>query len=216
MSVRSIVQTPAVLRPAILAAAMAVSGCQGAPAPGAGASPAPAQSAPAAATRPHPADVAFVQGMLVHHGQALEMSALVEGRTANPTIARLADRIRASQQSEIRRMRDWLGERGEAAGGADAHDAHDPARHAAMPGMISPDEMGRLAAARGAEFDRRFLEHMTRHHQGALTMVADLLATEGAGQEPELFRLISEIDADQRAEIARMQQLLTNLDPESP
>lgn len=153
---------------------------------------------------------------MVHHAQALEMAALVDGRTGNVTIARLAERIRASQVSEMRRMTKWLEDRGEpvAPSGHDqAHAGHD---HAGMPGMLSPEELGRLAAAPDAEFDRLFLEYMIKHHRGALTMVTELFATEGAGQEPELYLLASEVDADQRAEIDRMQRLLTTLDPESP
>ena len=77
-----------------------------------------------------------------------------------------------------------------------------------MPGMLTPDQMGRLAAAAGPEFDRLFLEGMIAHHAGALTMVADLFASPGAGQEPETFAFASDVEADQRIEITRMQELL--------
>jgi uncharacterized protein (DUF305 family) len=76
-----------------------------------------------------------------------------------------------------------------------------------MPGMLTAAELARLAAATGAGFDRLFLEYMIRHHEGALAMVAELLATPGAGQEVEIFRLVSDVDADQRAEIRRMRAM---------
>jgi uncharacterized protein (DUF305 family) len=196
---------PAVLRVCLALGATAAAACGGGAHPETGAVP--------AAVSYHAADAAFMRHMLVHHAQALEMTALVDGRSENPTIARLAERIRASQVSEIARMRGWLDERGLP---AEPPGQHDPAQHAGMPGMLSAAELGRLAAARGDQFDRLFLEYMIRHHQGALTMVAELFAAEGGGQEPELFRLASDVDADQRAEIARMQRLLTTLDPGSP
>lgn len=201
--------SPAVLTTLTLAAALSIMACAGTPPPG-------VVPAPAEVESPHPADVGFVHGMLLHHAQALEMAGLVEGRTVDSGIARLAERIRQSQLTEMSRMRNWLEDRGQPVAAAAAHEGHGPAEHAAMPGMLTPDELRRLGAAQGAEFDRLFLEYMIRHHQGALTMVADLFAVEGAGQEPELFRLASEIDADQRAEIARMRRFLTTLDPERP
>jgi len=88
-----------------------------------------------------------------------------------------------------------------------AHDSTMPDM-GAMPGMLTPEQLARLAAAKGADFDRLFLEDMIHHHEGALKMVADVFATPGAGQEPEVFRLASDVEADQRAEIARMQALL--------
>lgn len=185
-----------------------------------------AEAAPAAAPAPGPraytaADVRFMQHMIVHHAQALEMTALVAERTQNEAIRRLAQRIEVSQHDEIAQMQRWLRERGEevpslASAGEhathaqhDAHGAHGgtPA-HAAMPGMLTREEMARLAAARGAEFDRLFLELMIRHHEGALVMVEELFASEGAGQEVDVFRIAAEVDADQRMEIERMQALL--------
>jgi uncharacterized protein (DUF305 family) len=164
--------------------------------------------APATATAPLAApyaagDVAFLQAMIGHHAQALDMTALVAGRSERPIIARLAERIRASQVAEIGQMRRWLTARNES--------DTTPEHHAHMPGMLTADEMRRLERAQGDAFDRLFLELMIRHHEGALTMVADLLATESAGLDPEVFRLASEVDADQRAEIARMQQILSTL-----
>lgn len=174
----------------------------------------PSREADAAAHRPSPAahtaaDVAFVRAMIAHHAQALVMAALAPERTARRDLLMLAERIEASQEAEIAQMRRWLERRGEATppvghgGHADHAMAPDPAH-----GMATPEELERLAAARGPAFDRLFLELMIRHHEGALRMTRDLLATEGAGQEPELFQLISHIDADQRAEIARMRRML--------
>jgi uncharacterized protein (DUF305 family) len=109
-------------------------------------------------------------------------------------------------------MRRWLQDRGEAAPPADSMPAHHAGmagmEHEMMPGMLTPQELARLAAASGAEFDRLFLQFMIRHHEGALDMVAELLATPGAAQEAETFRFASDVDADQRGEIARMQRML--------
>jgi uncharacterized protein (DUF305 family) len=190
--------------PALLLAA-----CAGSPPPTA--APPPARAAHAAA------DITFMQRMIGHHRQALEMTALVPGRAEREIIRRLAGRIEASQVAEIDQMRRWLETRGEPAPGDERHHEHGAGDHrGAMPGMLTGDELAQLAAASGDAFDRRFLALMIRHHEGALTMVADLFATEGAGQEPDVFRLASDVDADQRAEIARMQQILTTLAEESP
>jgi uncharacterized protein (DUF305 family) len=159
-----------------------------------------------------PADIAFMQGMIGHHAQALRMTALVPGRSARADVRLLAERIEAGQRSEIAQMRQWLRTRGldtaamagqhqhQHAGGADDHGM--------MPGMLTEPQFEALAAATGAGFDRLFLESMIRHHEGAVTMVATLFFTNGAGQEPEVFRLASDVDADQRAEIARMRAML--------
>jgi uncharacterized protein (DUF305 family) len=132
----------------------------------------------------------------------------------------LAQRIEVSQRDEIALMRHWLEARGQAApnpGGArEQHEAMDHAGAGMlMPGMLTNAQLAQLAAARGAEFDRMFLDFMIRHHEGALTMVASLFATPGAGQEAEVFRFASDVDTDQRAEIARMRTLLGAM-PKSP
>ena len=181
---------------------------------------APRPARPAA--RHRPADAAFMRGMIGHHAQALAMTALVPARARRPAVRLLAERIEVSQHDEIALMRRWLADRGEPAPDSaaapaahGAHDAHGAAgAHAghgaapAMPGMLTADELARLAAARGDAFDRLFLTSMIRHHEGALTMVARLLATPGAAQESETFAFASDVDADQRAEIARMRALL--------
>jgi uncharacterized protein (DUF305 family) len=190
----------------MLAAGVGLAACAGAPPPAAAPAPAP----------PVAADVRFMQDMITHHAQALEMAALVEGRTGMPLMERLAERIRQSQVAEIARMARWLEARGQTVpalpgGGHEPHAAHGAGAHAAMPGMASPEQLEALAAASGTAFDRRFLELMIRHHEGALTMVAELFATDSGGLEPELFQLASEVDAGQRAEIARMRQILSTL-----
>jgi len=158
------------------------------------------------------ADVRFMRGMIGHHAQALEMTDLVPTRAARADIRLMAERIAVSQHDEIAAMERWLRSRGEAVESADAHQHHGAAGggHAGMPGMpgmATPDEMARLAASTGAEFDRLFLELMIRHHEGALVMVAALLASPGGGQDAEVYQLASDVEADQRAEIARMQRL---------
>jgi len=190
----------------------------------------PAGQADGARPRPTQADVRFMQGMIAHHGQAVVMTALVPTHTQNRGLHLLAQRIAISQQDEMATMRRWLEDRGEAvppsapaAGGAGHagmagmdHSAMPGMDHAMMPGMLSPAELDQLQAANGAEFDRLFLRYMIRHHEGALEMVARLLATPGAGQEPQLFGFAADVDADQRAEIARMQAMQGAAAPAGP
>jgi uncharacterized protein (DUF305 family) len=154
------------------------------------------------------ADIKFMQGMIGHHAQAVEMVALVPQRSASDAVRKLAQRIDVSQQDEMKMMREWLRAR--------SQQIPDPRAHhmmgtTLMPGMLTPEEMARLAAATGAEFDRLFLEGMIKHHSGAITMVHELFATEGAGQTPEIFSYASDVDADQRMEIDRMDSMLREL-----
>ena len=171
------------------------------------------------------ADVRFMQGMMAHHAQALVMTALLRDRTTRPDMLLLAQRIDVSQRDEIGLMRHWLEKRKEPVPDVDPAREHResmdhptsmpgmsmsgiPGSKMMMPGMLTPEQLAELAKARGPEFDRLFLQDMIRHHEGALVMVRDLLATNGAAQEPEIFQFSSEIDADQRAEIMRMRALL--------
>jgi uncharacterized protein (DUF305 family) len=155
------------------------------------------------------ADVRFMQHMIVHHAQALDMTGLVPARTTTEALRLLAQRIEISQKDEIALMRHWLEARGQTAPVPGMHGHHGAGEHEAlMPGMLTPEQMARLAAATGVEFDRLFLELMIQHHEGALTMVKALFATPGAAQEPTAFRFASDVDTDQRAEIARMRAML--------
>ena len=154
------------------------------------------------------ADVDFMQRMIGHHAQALAMTALVPARTTRPEIRLIAERIAVSQRDEIALMVRWLANHGEPV--PDTTGAH-VSHGAGMAGMLSPAEMERLAALSGAAFDRQFIDSMIRHHQGALTMVAELLGSRGAGQDPAIFSFAADVDADQRAEIARMRALRATL-----
>jgi len=170
-----------------------------------------AQATPAAPVAPAPApnaaDVAFMQGMIMHHGQAIEMVALIGTRTTNAVLKSLGERIDVSQKDEIGMMRRWLREHHAA---ASAHEGMDMGDHPMlMPGMLTAAQMAALAKARGAEFDRLFLTGMIQHHEGAITMVKELFATTGAAQPTDVFRFASDVDADQRAEITRMRALLS-------
>ncbi len=157
------------------------------------------------------ADVRFMQGMIGHHRQALEMSALVSSRTARSDFALMAERIKLSQESEIAQMQRWLQRRGEALPPEDGH-VHAAMGHGELtPGMLTDVELAQLESARGVEFERLFLQLMIKHHEGALQMVKDLYRTPGSGQEAELFMLASDVDADQTAEIRRMRTLLAQL-----
>lgn len=158
-----------------------------------------------------PADVAFVQGMIHHHQQALLMTTLVPDRTDRDDIPLLAERMDVSQRDEIAQLEAWLGDRDEEVPAESSHEHHGNDTATMMPGMLTEAELDELDAASGAGFDQLFLQYMIRHHEGAVTMVAELLATPGAGQDSELFRFASDVDADQRAEIRRMRTVLDAL-----
>lgn len=164
------------------------------------------------------ADVRFMQGMIPHHAQAIEMVALMLGRTTNERLLRLGGRIEISQRDEIALMERWLRERGEAIPGQDGATGHDMAagghggmHGGLMPGMLTPEQMRQLGAAEGAAFDRLFVELMIGHHQGALVMVKELFSTPGGGQESWTFQFASDVDADQEMEIRRMRQMLDEM-----
>ncbi len=165
-------------------------------------------------------DVRFMQHMLVHHAQAVEMVELLRAHGADPTVRQLGERIALGQAAEMEQMRDWLAAREQPETAADLHGGHGGhAGHAAsadaplMPGMLSPARMQALAAARGRALDRLFLEGMIDHHQGALDMVDALMAEPDAGEDPLLSDFLSSVVADQSAEILRMQSLLSDLNP---
>jgi uncharacterized protein (DUF305 family) len=157
------------------------------------------------------ADVDFMQGMIMHHSQAVEMTALIASHTENKDLRLLGARISSSQSDEIKFMRRWLAARGEAVSMATrAMPGMDMAHEsmALMPGMLTPEQMEALRKAKGAEFDRLFLTGMIQHHNGALTMVKDLFDTAGAGQDADLFNFATDADNTQRAEIRIMQTML--------
>jgi uncharacterized protein (DUF305 family) len=157
------------------------------------------------------ADTRFMRQMIGHHAQALEMTKLVPSRTGRDDMRLLADRIDVSQRDEIGLMRQWLEQRREEVPSADAHHHAAMGHTPLMPGMLTAAELAQLAQATGTGFDRLFLEYMIRHHEGALTMVKDLFGTQGAAQETETYRFATDVEADQRAEIARMRALLAKL-----
>jgi uncharacterized protein (DUF305 family) len=168
-------------------------------------------------------DVEFMQGMIMHHAQAVEMTALMESRTENKELRLLGARISHSQADEMRFMERWLAARGEPASiqmpkmestdhstmnmpGMDMSSSKQ--HHMLMPGMLTPEQMEALRKARGADFDRLFLTGMIQHHNGALIMVKDLYDSAGAGQDAELFNFATDVDSGQRAEIRIMEGLL--------
>jgi uncharacterized protein (DUF305 family) len=156
------------------------------------------------------ADVRFMQGMIHHHAQALVMSRMAATHGAGKQVLAFCKKIDISQNDEIHMMQTWLRERRQTV--PDPADAHPMM----MPGMLTDEQLRQLDAARGVEFDRLFLTFMIQHHNGAIDMVADLFKQPGAGQAPEMFRYASDIDADQRGEIGRMQDMLAALPSPSP
>jgi len=151
------------------------------------------------------ADVRFMQDMIGHHQQAIEMARMAATHGAGEAVRKLAEKIEISQLDEIALMEQWLRERGQVVPDEEYR------RSAHMPGMLTPEQMAQLDAARGREFDRLFLTFMIQHHRGALEMVEALFATPGAAQDPDLFRFATDVDADQRDEIYVMQNLLNTL-----
>jgi uncharacterized protein (DUF305 family) len=157
------------------------------------------------------ADVEFMQGMIMHHSQAVEMTALIESHTENKDLRALGARISSSQSDEIAFMERWLATRGEPISMAmpDMPDMDKSGKPMAlMPGMLSAEQMEALRKAKGAEFDRLFLVGMIQHHNGALIMVKDLFNTPGTGQDAQLFDFANDADNTQRAEIKIMQGML--------
>ncbi|MFZ0815064.1 MAG: DUF305 domain-containing protein [Candidatus Sulfotelmatobacter sp.] len=160
------------------------------------------------------ADVEFMQGMILHHAQAVEMTAMIPSHTQNEDLRSLGARISSSQSDEIKFMNRWLAARGESIPkpmakmpGMEMPDGASNSM-ALMPGMLTPQQMEALRKAKGAEFDRLFLVGMIQHHNGALTMVKDLFDTAGAGQDAELFNFATDADNTQRAEIRIMETML--------
>ncbi len=158
------------------------------------------------------ADVRFMTGMISHHAQALEMAGLAPARGASPSMQILTARTINAQRDEITVMQQWLRDRGQTvtevyAGGVGTA-VRVPDDGMLMPGMLTRQQMGELYAARGPDFDRLFLTYMIQHHGGAVTMVHDLFATDGAALDEAVFKIASDIQVDQTTEIARMERML--------
>lgn len=185
----------------------------------AGPNAAAAQADPVAAARAdsarHPyteADIRFMSGMIHHHAQALVMARWAPSHGASAAVQTLAGRIINAQTDDIRLMQTWLRDRNQPVpepnprgmtmvmGGME--------HEMLMPGMLTPEQMEKLDAARGAEFDRLFLSFMIQHHQGAVAMVKDLFGSYGAGQNETVFKFASDVNVDQTTEIERMQKML--------
>lgn len=178
------------------------------------------------------ADASFMAGMIHHHAQALQMTALIDDRSRSAGVRQMGLRMEISQRDEIRLMQDWLAQRdleapevvleeGPMQGvmadmmdhSAMGHDMTEMGGEMdgglmAMPGMLSPEQMQELRTAEGDTFDKLFLEYMIQHHTGAIIMVEELFAVPGAAQDSRVADFAGDVDADQRAEIDRMQMLL--------
>jgi len=158
-----------------------------------------------------PADVEFMQGMILHHAQAVEMTAMIPSHTQNKDLRSLGARISSSQSDEINFMKRWLAARGESVPKAMPKMPGMDMPYETMvrmPGMLTPQQMEALQRAKGIAFDRLFLVGMIQHHNGALTMVKELFDTPGTGQDAELFNFATDADNSQRAEIRIMETLL--------
>ena len=219
-----------------IAAALLLGGCAVQQTP-AQTTPTRTAQAPARQDNPRPrvgytqADVEFMQGMIGHHAQAITMAKWCPSHTTNAQLQVFCDKIIRSQRDEIDLMQTWLRDNGETVPDPDdPHAMHmmhgmtmgdhakmDMSGHdTLMPGMLTPEQLAQLDRARGTEFDQLFLTDMIRHHQGALTMVQKLFDSPGAGQTPEIFGYATGVDADQRAEIERMQRMLATITGRSP
>jgi uncharacterized protein (DUF305 family) len=170
---------------------------------------------------PSEADISFMRGMIMHHGQAVEMTTLMSSRTQNQDLLSLGKRISISQTDEMGFMKRWLADRGipvsdtakmdDMAGmpGMERMDHMHMDTMPAMPGMLTAEQMEALRKATGPQFDHLFLTGMIQHHTGALTMVKTLFDTAGAGQDPVLFDFTSDVDNTQQAEIDIMRHMLS-------
>jgi len=151
------------------------------------------------------ADVRFMQGMIAHHAQAIYMSHMAASHGANPRLMKLATKIDQSQVAEIKLMQDWLRTRSQTAPDTSSW------RHVTMAGMLTAEQIAALDASKGAEFDRNYLQYMIQHHEGALKMVDDLLATPRAGQEVNVSVFANDVVVVQTAEIGAMRRMLSSL-----
>ncbi|WP_067468505.1 DUF305 domain-containing protein [Actinomadura macra] len=158
---------------------------------------------PREAAPPTAAEVGFVQMMIPHHAQALEMSALAPSRASDERVRSLASRIDATQKVEIAVMRSWLKQNSEAV--LKAHGRDHGTRHAGMPGMATQEQLRGLRGARAAVFDKLYLTLMINHHRGALTMARNVL---DKGTDVTVQEMARDVQSTQLAEISRMEGLL--------
>jgi uncharacterized protein (DUF305 family) len=202
---------------AAISVAAACGGAAGASS--AGTTPAPRNAPPDQVARADsvrssytPADVAFMTGMIHHHAQALVMSRMAPTHGASGSLQIMAERIIVGQNDEIALMQRWLRDRNQPVPDPEgaSTDTHGTGHAMHMPGMLSAEQLAELDAARGPEFDRVFLTYMIQHHQGAITMVEELFST-GGGQGDAIFKIASDIAADQDSEIARMRSMLREM-----
>ncbi len=213
-----IVSTALLLGVAVASAQQDKSPSQTAPivqpgAPGKPSKTLPSNTTPAPLRVPSEADVAFMQGMIMHHNQAVQMTAMMTTRSKNPALLELGQRISISQTDEMAFMKQWLTDRGfpttmPAKAGMDNMPGMDMSDMPAMPGMLTAKQMEALRNATGPQFDHLFLTGMIQHHTGALTMVNDLFKTPGAGQDAILFDFTSDVVNTQQAEIDIMRHML--------
>jgi uncharacterized protein (DUF305 family) len=176
----------------------------------------PAPAAPAPVPAANEADVEFMSGMIPHHAQAVIMAGWAPTHGARPDVAILCERIVVGQRDEIALMQHWLADRHEAVPSGDPSHVYmrgmsmmDPSMM--MPGMLTDQQMAQLDAARGPSFDQLFLRFMIQHHEGAITMVNELFASQGGGEEDNVYRMAANVFADQTTEIDRMQKMLAAL-----
>ena len=200
------------LPPTAIHAQQAASGSPAIVQPGAPGTPSKTLPASTTATPPRAsqADIEFMQGMIMHHSQAVEMTALIPSHTEDKDVRAIGARISRSQSDEINFMKRWLVARGQSTSMAmpGMQDMNKNGDSMLMPGMLTPAQMEALRNARGAEFDRLFLTGMIQHHGGALIMVKELFESPGAGQDADLFDFATDVDSGQRAEIRIMENML--------
>ena len=207
-------RTTTVLLLALFAGAACASGSRGASAQ----ANAPTRVTATSDTTPHvytAADIQFMDGMIAHHAQALLMAGWAASHGASPSVLTLTSRIINAQQDEIVGMQKWLRDRHQPVPEPDPHrmmmNMNGMQHEMLMPGMLTEDQLKQLDAARSKDFDRLFLTFMIQHHQGAVTMVNELFGTPGAAQDITVYKLASDISADQTTEIERMQKMLASM-----
>jgi uncharacterized protein (DUF305 family) len=209
-------------------AALAAACARHAPPPGSAEDPGVVRARADSAQYPYTAaDIRFMSGMIAHHAQAIRMARWAPTHGAGPAVVRLSERIVNAQTDEITLMQQWLRDRRQPVPAADARPPvteHAGMQHGGMthetlmPGMLTDEQLVRLDAARGQEFDRLFLTYMIQHHRGAVAMVKALFESHGAGQDVTVFKFASDVSVDQTTEINRMLQMLLTLGaaPRSP